>query len=211
MDELTKKESYQEKRREKSAKRAQEEKQKKQKTRFTFIAIAAPLIVIFSLLFFLVGRGSSSKIPDIGQLFPIQGRDHIAEGAPHPPYNSNPPTSGWHYATPSDWGVHKDEISQERLVHNLEHGGIVIQYKPDTLKDIIQKLESLKDSNFACKLVVAPYAKLDKNIALSAWGRLYKSNAYDETTIKNFIRKYYDRAPEAPSCDQKAAPMSPSV
>ena len=28
--------------------------------------------------------------------FPDQGHDHIAPGQPHPTYNSDPATSGWH-------------------------------------------------------------------------------------------------------------------
>jgi len=103
--------------------------------------------------------------------------------------------------------VYDKELPQEQLIHNLEHGGIVIQYKLDLDKAIIAKLEDLKKSEFECKLVVAPYKGLDKNIALTAWHRLYKTDTYDETTIKNFIKKYRDTGPEFVPCSVKAAPM----
>ena len=43
-------------------------------------------------------------------------------------YNSFPPSSGPHFQTPAPWGIYEEPIKQTILVHNLEHGGIVIQY-----------------------------------------------------------------------------------
>ena len=34
--------------------------------------------------------------------YPELGRDHIFPGQAHPDYNSNPPTSGWHFPQPAD-------------------------------------------------------------------------------------------------------------
>ena len=54
-------------------------------------------------------------------------------------YNSFPPSSGPHYQQPAPWGIYEDPIKQTILVHNLEHGGIVIQYGDvgeETVKDI---------------------------------------------------------------------------
>src|SRR5512135_3336631 len=39
------------------------------------------------------------------QTFPEQSREHISDHASHPDYNSNPPTSGWHWANPQNWGI----------------------------------------------------------------------------------------------------------
>ena len=70
-------------------------------------------------------------------------------------YNSFPPSSGPHYAQPAPWGVYPDSIKQTILVHNLEHGGIVIQYGPGISKDDIDKLQSFaQDDPYG--LVVAP-------------------------------------------------------
>ena len=54
-------------------------------------------------------------------------------------YNSFPPSSGPHYQQPAPWGIYEDPIKQTILVHNLEHGGIVVQYGDvgeETVKDI---------------------------------------------------------------------------
>src|SRR5687767_14475686 len=45
-------------------------------------------------------------------------------------YASLPPTSGSHWDLPhAGWGVKDNAQDDERVVHNLEHGGIVINYK----------------------------------------------------------------------------------
>jgi hypothetical protein len=82
-------------------------------------------------------------------------------------YNSFPPSSGPHYQQPAPWGLYPDPIKQTILVHNLEHGGIIIQYG-DVGEETIRKIESFyqDDPN---GLVVAPNSKLRKNIALTAW------------------------------------------
>ena len=64
-----------------------------------------------------------------GQKVPEMGREHIAVGISHTPYNSNPPTSGSHYADTANWGIHEGTIPDEYLIHNLEHGGVVVHYK----------------------------------------------------------------------------------
>ena len=47
---------------------------------------------------------------------------------PHVPYNSDPPTSGRTCRTSRPWGVHTEPISKELQVHNLEDGGVMVQY-----------------------------------------------------------------------------------
>lgn len=64
-----------------------------------------------------------------GQKVPEMGREHIAVGTSHKTYNSNPPTSGPHYADTANWGIHQTTIQDEYLIHNLEHGGVIVHYK----------------------------------------------------------------------------------
>src|SRR3990167_4512427 len=70
-----------------------------------------------------VGR-NSQNLEAVGQEFENQGQAHIKNGESHPPYNSNPPTSGWHYVLPANWGVYAKPLADEQAIHNLEHGGI---------------------------------------------------------------------------------------
>ena len=48
-----------------------------------------------------------------------------------PVYNSNPPTSGPHSATPMPFKVLDNPAPKENLVHNMEHGGVVVWYNTD--------------------------------------------------------------------------------
>lgn len=196
MEQLNKKELYEQKKQQKfEVKETQRKEQKKSRALFA-LSVGVPLLIVALAIFYAIYASSGAAIPDIGENFVDQGREHIQPGAEHPPYNSNPPTSGWHYDAPADWGVYKEELPQEQLIHNLEHGGIVIQYRTDIDPEIQEKLEELKNSEFECKLVVAPNDNLEKLIALSAWTRLYTSDAFDEETVKNFIRKYRSSGPE---------------
>lgn len=59
------------------------------------------------------------------------------------------------------WGAyaHCYEIGQETLVHNLEHGGVMIQYDPELLKASPSNLETIR-AKFPIKTVVPPNSKL---------------------------------------------------
>ncbi|GAA5512326.1 hypothetical protein Dcar01_01040 [Deinococcus carri] len=138
---------------------------------------------------------SGGEAGGLGQTFPNQGQEHIAVGAQHPAYNSFPATSGPHYVQPQPWGTFVYEIAPETLVHNLEHGGVVIQYNPSLLKGDVGKLEDIQ-RRFPNKTVVAPNSQLKVPLALTAWRRLYTLDTLDEAKIVEFIERYKNRAPE---------------
>src|SRR3989344_3474582 len=66
---------------------------------------------------------NTEKLGLIGQVFENQGQTHIKRGESHTIYNSNTPTSGWHWLDPASWGVYNRPLVDEQAVHNLEHGG----------------------------------------------------------------------------------------
>ena len=131
-----------------------------------------------------------------------QGRNHIDIGALHPAYNSNPPTSGPHYGNPAEKGIYKKELTDEQLVHNLEHGYIWISYRLDTSLEIIKQLESFY--GFGKKIIIEPRAANDKIISLVAWNWLDKFdpasgdslNDVELKRIGDFIDQYINQGPE---------------
>ncbi len=132
--------------------------------------------------------------PRPGEAFPILGREHISVGASHPAYNSNPPTSGSHYAQSDDWGVHQQELPDEQLLHNLEHGGIWISYR-----DVDQKTKSDLEAmgrRYSGRVVITPRPANDAKIVLASWGRLEKLESFDETRIVDFIKANKNKSPE---------------
>jgi uncharacterized protein DUF3105 len=94
---------------------------------------------------------------------------HIEEGSEHEPYNSSPPTNGLHYANPAQTGFYTSALPPEQLVHNLEHGQIVIWYAPDAPAGVKEDIEQIvRDQPNAT--TASPYeGKLDGNFALTAW------------------------------------------
>lgn len=74
-----------------------------------------------------------------------QGGDHVTEQVPVDTYNTNPPTSGPHSPTPAQDGVYPpgSAPSHEAWLHSLEHGRIVLQYRPGTPQEQVDKLRAL--------------------------------------------------------------------
>ena len=62
---------------------------------------------------------------------------------PHVPYNSDPPTSGPHLPHIAPWGVHTRPITRELQVHNLEDGGVVVNYKPQCADRVLAGLRTI--------------------------------------------------------------------
>jgi hypothetical protein len=107
-------------------------------------------------------------------------------------YNSDPPTSGPHLPMVASWGVHKEPVTKELQVHNLEDGGVVVQYNcpaadsgctplVDKLADVARRYD---------RVLLAPYPGLSEKIALTAWTRIDKFNDFDEKRIVRFIEAY---------------------
>lgn len=139
-----------------------------------------------------------------GRQFENQGRQHVPNGTPPPIYNSSPPTSGAH-SSPAPWGERSNEIPLINQVHNLEHGGVLIQYNcsqrpPATscydavaqLRDILSKARRDIDK----KIVLAPFGGMERFIAVTSWTWLQYFDRVDEEGILQFARAHINNAPE---------------
>lgn len=142
-------------------------------------------------------RQSNRPVP--GEAVPIQGQEHIPQGQSHPAYNSDPPTSGWHYDQPADAGFYETPLPDEELVHNLEHGHVIISYDCNKLANcetVKTELRGIVDRFQQWKVVAVPRENADAPLALTAWGRIDKLDTYNENRIVAFIRYWRDRGPE---------------
>ena len=130
---------------------------------------AAAVVIVGAAVYGVVrySRERAKILP--GVAIPDQGRQHVALGTPFE-YNSNPPTSGPHFAEPEEWGVYDKEIHDQAMVHDLEHGGVWISYKPGIDSNVVARLETIV-KEFGRKVIMAPRAANDSDIALAAWGR----------------------------------------
>ena len=108
-----------------------------------------------------------------------------------------PPAGGTHNNAWQNCGLYDAPVPWENTVHSLEHGTIWISYRPDLPADQIEKLRAFGDDE---KLLVAPEPLLTSPIVLTSWRNQLSLDAYDDQTVKRFIRFFKDNpdfAPEA--------------
>jgi hypothetical protein len=113
---------------------------------------------------------------------------HIPLGGSHPPYNTDPPTSGPHTDALAPWGVHNQPLQKEMQLHNLEDGGVAINYSCTDCPELIDQLTKI--ALRYNRVVMAPYPGLDRRIALTAWGKIDKFDGFDEARITKFIKAH---------------------
>lgn len=151
------------------------------------IGLSAALVVAV-----IVGWYAYQAVANLpGTPVPSLGNAHLRSATdPHVPYNSDPPTSGPHLPYLAPWGIHTEPIARELQVHNLEDGGVLVQYNcPQGCADLVEKLRAIV-GRYDKHVVLAPYPGMDALIALTAWGRIEKLGAFDEAAIVRFIRAY---------------------
>jgi hypothetical protein len=124
-----------------------------------------------------------------GQKFADQGNLHVQTVSdPHEPYNSVPPTSGPHLPYIAPWGIHTKPIPNELQVHNLEDGGVVVQYNCEC-PELAQKLAQIV-GRYDRFVILAPYPTMKSRIALTAWTRLETLEDFDAARVERFIKAY---------------------
>jgi Protein of unknown function (DUF3105) len=124
-----------------------------------------------------------------GERFDDLGNAHIQTATePHAAYNSDPPTSGPHLPYIAPWGIHTRPIPLELQVHNLEDGGVVVQYSCEC-PELVEKLRGIV-RKYDKQVLLAPYPSMKTRIALTAWTRLDHFEEFDERRIVRFIEAY---------------------
>ena len=142
---------------------------------------------------------------------PIEGSSHVTTKVK---YKSNPPTSGDHVPPPElakdgeYTGVASPE--PERYVHSLEHGRVIIHYKPGLAKRRIDQLATLFAENSKTDfgldsikggftLLMANNTKMTQEVAAAAWGHTLGCPAFNDQVfdaIRAFRQRYVLQAPE---------------
>lgn len=198
MEEETKS-KYEEKKEAKEQARAENEKiarSTKMRMSLSRYVIGVAVILLIGYGLFLLAKAAGPKGEDFSVSHEIQGREHIANGSEHPPYNSNPPSSGWHYVEPARGGFYRNPIPDENVIHSLEHGDIWISYR----KYISEEAKSILEEFAGQYVVVSPREENEADISLVSWGRTdsfdVEEGVVDEQRIKDFIIRYDNRGPE---------------
>jgi hypothetical protein len=171
-------------------------------------------VIILGLVLLLGGEpGPGTQLPDDGTAHVGQGVDCRTAPQTDPncgtdPYSSVPAASGPHWGSPAgfDWGVYTTPQPEAALIHNLEHGGIVIWYDPERLDaDGIDALTRYVDAQVATgvsgryKFILSPWGEsepLPAPVVATAWRYVLPLETADTDTIGEFARSRYQRSPE---------------
>jgi hypothetical protein len=157
--------------------------------------ILAPIIMgIFQ------GDDTPEVLSEVVEEMPDEGQEHVPDGT-EVEYDSEPPTSGPHYASWAPPQIYREVVADELLVHNLEHGHIVIFYDPSLLTDEsatrITDLANEYDGQWDAVLAV-PRPEMGNELTLTAWTYKMELEEYDEELIDAFVDAYRGRGPENP-------------
>jgi hypothetical protein len=189
-----------------AAARRLEEKKRRQRTLLWTAVAVVSLLALVGLIVFMgreepqaqnqpvaaeaLAAGREQAGSEGVKTFPMAGQDHIDPSEQPDNWNSNPPTSGAHLATPLPRGVYDNEQDMRALVHNQEHGYVVLLYKgipPDHVDQLRQFVEARDGS----KLVLAPYSGLEANgVALTAWQNLEILERVNMDVVQGFVNDF---------------------
>lgn len=178
-------------------------KQKAKRQRQVLIA-GALVLGLLSVIVYGVQKGriesasalAAAKQAGCGpiQEFKSEGQRHLQPSESFSGYKTSPPTSGPHAQQPAVWGSYNEETPQSTLVHNLEHGGVIVHYKGQS-DGKIDEINSLVDS-YSDGVVSNPNEKLDKPIVITSWTQMQKCETFSAKFVAQYIKQYCNKGPE---------------
>jgi len=135
-------------------------------------------------------------------------REHTDDLAEQIQYSSTPPTSGKHFVEPAEDGAYDEAPDPKQLVHSMEHGRVIIWFKPSLPKDDRANLAALFEEDTYQMLITPDPTKMKYAVAATAWnaeplqngtGRLLgcpKVNAEVFDAIRAFKDEHRSNGPE---------------
>jgi hypothetical protein len=135
------------------------------------------------------GCGDIESFPD-----ELENKPHIGANETFTDYKTNPPTSGVHRGQTSQWGSYREAPDMETLVHNLEHGGIIIHYKGMS-DDQVDQIDAFTDS-YVDGVISIPNENIESPIAVAAWRHSQQCEKLNLTAIEGFIVERCNKGPE---------------
>jgi hypothetical protein len=202
------------------------------------------LVAIGAVVAFVVVSGGDAKSTgsSVASTMRAAGCTYQEVKAPTPPHgesqhiptlkdkvdwNTYPPAGGQHYGLWAVWGFYEDPVNPKQVVHNEEHGGVVLWWGPKTPKATIDRLHSFYSSSansmFGTPIGTIGGKSLGSKVAITAWtgnsstyqrsdwGREYVSvcPTFDEKAFTAFRNAYRGHGPEGIPTSQNNPGMGP--
>jgi len=96
------------------------------------------------------------------------GQTHVNSLTKPFPWNTRPPSNGQHYPLWAVWGFYTDAVNPRQVVHNEEHGGVILWLGSKVPASTVSKLQDLynekSDGMFGTK-----FPSLGSKVAITAW------------------------------------------
>lgn len=185
------------------------------RSRIVFIAVAAAIVLAAGAVgigFILSGGGDDAggAVADGPgscelQTFDALEASHVQELPADYEYNSTPPTSGLHNAQTAIWNLYDQPVPAINYVHNLEHGGVVVQYGSEIQEATVSEIAAWYNDD-PRGLIVAPLAAdveeedatLAGQVVLTAWTHKMTCSTFDEGAFDDFVDDYRGPQGDAP-------------
>lgn len=98
-------------------------------------------------------------------------------------YEQDPPVGGQHADRWLDCGAYETQVRAENVVHDLEHGTVLVTYRPGTSAADVDRLEALLPDNG----ILSPWDGLDAPVVVTVWGRQLALTGADDPRLPLFI------------------------
>ncbi|MGO4544079.1 DUF3105 domain-containing protein [Paenibacillus sp. 2TAB23] len=169
--------------------------------------VAAHLLLSISLIVVVIHFAKdltkSYDVDDLNLQADIDVNEDTYYGAEHSEepvaYEMKIPTSGMHSPHDLKFGFYTEKPANEMLVHNLEHGDIIINYRagadPQTI-ELLNYLVNFREAGAGILAVPNEEIPEGKEIVVNAWTKTMELTAFDEAKVATFIYTYINEGPE---------------
>ena len=111
---------------------------------------------------------------------------HTTDLADRVKYNTNPPTTGRHYEVPAPDGIYGKAPQDEQLVHNMEHGRVIIWVKPSLPSKQRADIRAMVEDD-PYQMVLVPRRNMPYAVAATAWDADPAPNGTGELLLCNDV------------------------
>ena len=133
-----------------------------------------------------------------------KSRKHVTSLNDKVKYNTTPPSNGSHYFSPAIWDFYTSPANPIQVVHNEEHGGVILWWGSRVPSSTVSKIRDFYQSS-PNGVLGTPYPALGSKVALTAWtapaggmgtGHVAVCRSFDEKAFTTFRNAYRGKGPE---------------
>ena len=197
-----------------------------------WIAVVAAVLLVAAAaggIAWAMSRGGGAEAGGVCTVrtVPAQGQGHVDRLPEDFEPASFPRVTGPHHPQTVIYGEYQEPVNQLQLVHNLEHGAVVVQWGADVAEETVNAIRAWYRTD-PRGLVIAPLPSVEQaeplrdEITLGAWvverenpddpasritkqdGKLAICSAFDEDAFNEFLDDYRGKGPEGFTLDQMA-------